>query len=254
MRRSDLGVRLTAEVVGTFGFFFLGFAGLAAAANHPGSIGSGGIAAGFGLGLALMIFAFGHISGGHYNPAVTAGLAAGREFPVAEVPLYWGAQLVGGLIAALAARGLFSHVGTVLVNAPSGGVSESRAFLLEAIATFLFLLVISSVATDARAPWHGVLAPVAIGGFIFTAAVVIGPASSGSFNPARSLAPALLDGTFDHLWLFLAGPLVGGVLGGLVFGVMRRAELAPGRSDPPAGASPHVIADQPPDRPREGIG
>src|SRR4249920_2544851 len=95
--------RLLAEVVGTFGFFFIGFSGIAASVNLPGSIAPAGVAAGFGLGLGLMIAAFGQISGGHFNPAVTFGLAAARKFPAAAIIPYWVAQLVGGFIAVLVA-------------------------------------------------------------------------------------------------------------------------------------------------------
>jgi aquaporin NIP len=213
--------RLIAELVGTFGFFFFGFVGIATAATHPDAIGSGGVAAGFGLGLAMMIFAFGHISGGHFNPAVTFGLAVGRRFPWVELPAYWGAQLVGGLFAAFAVEAIFGDLGASLVNAPGSSVSSSDALVLEIVATFLFLLVISAVATDERAAWHGILAPVAIGGFIFTAATVIGPISGGSFNPARSLAPAITAGEFSDVWIYIVGPLVGGALGGLFYSYLR---------------------------------
>jgi aquaporin NIP len=219
--------RFGAEVLGTFGFFFLGFMGLAAGALHPASIDGIGMAAGFGLGVALMIFAFGHISGGHFNPAVTLGLACGGRFPWREVLPYWSAQVVGGLGAAGLVRALFTDtIGHVLVNGPAAGVSDGTTFLLEAIATFLFLLVISAVATDERAPWHGVFAPAAIGSFIFIAATVIGPFTSGSFNPARSLAPAIVSTSFSHLWVFVAGPAVGGALGGVVYSLFRRAGSA----------------------------
>ena len=221
---TPLSRRVLAEVIGTFGFFFLGFIGIAAATTEPGSIGSIGLAAGFGLGLGLMIFALGHISGGHYNPSVTLGLACGGRFAWKDLPAYWGGQLAGGLCAAGLVRVLFTAaVGKALVNAPAANVSDAKALVLEAVATLLFLLVISSVATDERAPWYGVFAPVAIGGFIFTAATVVGPFTSGSFNPARSLAPALIAGDFSKLWIFIVGPLVGGALGGLVYAFMRKS-------------------------------
>jgi aquaporin Z len=213
--------RLLAELIGTFGFLFLGFSGIAATVDQPAAIGVGGVAAGFGLGVALMIFAFGHISGGHFNPAVTLGLAAGRQFPVSEVPGYWIAQVIGGVAAAAVAAQAYSPaVESALVNHPAGG--DGQTFVLEMVATALFLIVISAVATDDRAPWKGVLAPLAIGGFIFTAATVIGPFTGGSFNPARSLAPAILAGDGSDLWLYLVAPAVGGVIGGLVYWFIRR--------------------------------
>jgi MIP family channel proteins len=220
-----IGRRLAAEVVGTFGFFFMGFMAIAASVMLPRSIGSAGIAAGFGLGLMMMVFAFGHISGGHYNPAVTLGLACGRRFPFKELPAYWLAQLVGGIAAALVVRATFnSVVAKALVNQTAPGVSAGKAVVFEGVATLLFLLVVSTVATDKTAPWNGVLAPVAIGGFIFLAATAVGPFTSGSFNPARSLAPAIVAGDYSQIWIFLVGPLVGGAIGGWLYSVMREPE------------------------------
>jgi MIP family channel proteins len=228
MDKPPLISRALVEVIGTFGFFFLGFMGVAVATQLPGSISSAGIAAGFGLGLGLMIFAFGHVSGGHFNPAVSLGLAFGGQFPWAEVLPYWVAQLVGGLAAAALVRGLFnSVVAKALVNAPGEGISSGTALVLEAIATFLFVIVIHAVATDTRAPWQGLLAPVAIGGFIFTAAVVVGPASGGSFNPARSIDPAIISGQYANLWIYIVGPLVGGSAAGLLYGLLRRQQRVP---------------------------
>jgi glycerol uptake facilitator-like aquaporin len=118
-----MGNRLLAEVVGTFGFFFIGFSGIAASVNLPGSIAPAGVAAGFGLGLGLMIAAFGQISGGHFNPAVTFGLAVGRKFPMSAVIPYWVAQLIGGFIAAIVATILYTNdVKDSLVTNPGAGV------------------------------------------------------------------------------------------------------------------------------------
>ena len=215
MDKPSLRMRVTVETVGTFGFFFIGFMGIAAATTYPGSIGTVGVAVGFGGGLALMIFAFGHISGGHYNPAVSLGLAVEGEFPWTELPAYWAGQLVGGLAAAALVRLLFTdQVGKALVNAPGLATSSGTAFVLEAVTTALFVMVISTVATDKRAPWNGILAPLAIGGFIFVAANVVGPFTGASFNIARSLAPAIVAGSFGHVWIYLVGPALGAIAGG----------------------------------------
>ena len=188
MDAPSMSNRLLAEVVGTFGFFFIGFSGIAASVNLPGSIASAGVAAGFGLGLGLMIAAFGQISGGHFNPAVTFGLAVGRKFPMAAVIPYWVAQLIGGFIAVLVAALLYTNdIKDSLVTNPGAGVEDWRAMLIELVAVFLFVSVIITVATDDSAPWKGVLAPVAIGGFIFTAAVTMGP------TLGRLVQPGALD-------------------------------------------------------------
>ena len=217
MESPSLGLRLGAEALGTFLFFFLGFSAVAVSVDIGAqAIDSLGIAFAFGLGLALAIAAFGHISGGHFNPAVSLGLAAARKFPPKEVLPYWIAQLIGGFVAVIAVALVYTGSAIdALDNAPGIGISNGGALLLELIATALFVIVICTVATDDRAPWKGLMAPLLIGLFIFTAAVAIGPASGGSFNPARSVDPAVFNGNFDDLWIYLVGPLVGGVLGGV---------------------------------------
>ena len=217
MDSPPLSRRLAAEVLGTFGFLFIAFSAIAVAVDLIDVIGAGGVAAGFGLGLGLMIGAFGHVSGGHYNPAVTAGLSIAGRFRAGDVVPYWIAQLAGALIAALLAWALYpGDIRSALVNAPGPGISSGVALVLEAITTFLFVMVILTVATDDRAPWKGIQAPVLIGGFIFIAGWVMGSFSGFSFNPARALAPAIVDGNLNDIWIYLVGPLVGGGLAGIV--------------------------------------
>lgn len=217
-----LNTRLLAEAVGTFGFFFIGFSGIASAENLPLSIAPAGIAAGFGLGLGLMIAAFGQISGGHFNPAVSLGLAVGKRFPMKDVIPYWIAQLVGGFLAALVAALLYTNdVKDALVTAPASSVDDWRALLIELVAVFLFVSVVITVATDDTAAWKGVLAPVAIGGFIFVAALTMGPSSGGSFNPARSLDPAIYAAEFGNVWIYVVGPLIGAAFAGVLSLVLR---------------------------------
>ena len=214
-----LGTRLAAETLGTFIFFFLGFSGIAALVDiGPDAISPLGIAAGFGFGLALAIAAFGHVSGGHFNPAVSAGLAVAGKFPGREVVPYWIAQLVGGFGAVLVMAIVHSSdVTDSLHTVPGSGVDDWGAIVLEIVATALFVMVILTVATDDRAPWKGVMAPFLIGLFIFTAATAVGPASGGSFNPARSLDPVLYNQEWGDVWIYLLGPLAGGVLGGAIW-------------------------------------
>ncbi len=219
MDTPPLGVRLAAEALGTFIFFFLGFSSIAVATDiGADAVTSLGIAFAFGLGLALAIAGLGHYSGGHFNPAVSAGLAAARKFPWHEVIPYWVAQLVGGFVAALVIVIVYSsRAADALATVPGPGISSGAALLLEAIATAGFVIVICTVATDDRAPWKGVMAPLLIGLYIFTAATAVGPASGGSFNPARSITPAFVNGEFGDLWIYIVGPLVGGVIGAVVW-------------------------------------
>jgi aquaporin Z len=214
-----LGVRLGAEALGTFLFFFLGFSGIAVLVDiGPESITSLGIAAGFGFGVTLAITAFGHLSGGHFNPAVSAGLAVAGRFPARDVVPYWIAQLVGGFGAVLVMAIVYSSdVTDSLHTQPGSGIDDWAALVLEIVTTALFVMVILTVATDERAAWNGVMAPFLIGLFIFTAAATVGPASGGSFNPARSLDPVLYNQEWGDVWIYLLGPLAGGVLGGAIW-------------------------------------
>jgi MIP family channel proteins len=214
-----LGIRLGAEALGTFLFFFLGFSGVAVVVDiGADAITPLGVAAGFGFGLALAITAFGHISGGHFNPAVSAGLVIAGRFSSRDVIPYWIAQLVGGFGAVLVMAIVYSsQVTDALHTQPGSGIDDWAALVLEIIATGLFVMVILTVATDERAAWNGVMAPFLIGLFIFTAAVTVGPASGGSFNPARSLDPVLWNQEWGDVWIYIVGPLAGGVLGGAIW-------------------------------------
>jgi MIP family channel proteins len=214
-----LGIRLVSEALGTFLFFFLGFSGVAVLVDvGPEAITSLGIAAGFGFGLTLAITAFGHLTGGHFNPAVSAGLAIAGRFPARDVVPYWVAQLVGGFGAVLVMGIVYSSdVMDSLHTQPGSGIDDWAALVLEIVATALFVMVILTVATDERAAWKGVMAPFLIGLFIFTAAATVGPASGGSFNPARSLDPVFWNQEWSDVWIYIVGPLAGGVLGGAIW-------------------------------------
>ncbi len=214
----SLGIRLAAEALGTFMFFFLGFSGIAALIDiGPAAIEPLGIAVAFGFGLLLAIAAFGHISGGHYNPAVTAGLSVAGKFPPREIVPYWIAQLVGGLCAVGTMALVFGdNVTDGLGTAPGVGVDDWGALLLEAIVTALLILVVITAATDDRAPWKGVMAPLLIGFVIFAGAVAVGPSSGGSFNPARSIVPAVYNGEWGDVWIYIVGPLAGAIVAGAI--------------------------------------
>ena len=214
--RPSVRIRLTAEALGTFLFFFLGFNAIAVATDLGGrAISTLGVALAFGLGLTMAISALGHISGGHFNPAVSLGLAAARRFPIRDVLPYWLAQITGGFGAVLAVAAVYSGRATAaLTTSPAARISSGGAFVLEFIVTGLFVMVIATVTGDERAPWKGMMAPLLIGLFIVAAADAVGPASGGSFNPARSLDPALYDRSFSRLWIYLLAPLAGGLVGG----------------------------------------
>ena len=229
-----LSRRLAAEALGTFCLVFAGTGAVVIDRVAGGPIGHGGIAAAFGLVVAAMIFAVGHISGAHLNPAVTAAFVLGRHFPAREAGRYVAAQVAGALAASAALRGLFGLEGGLGATHPAH-VGRAGALALEAGLTVVLVVVILAVATDARA--QGSLAAVAIGGTVALEALVLGPVTGASRNPARSLGPALAAWDGADLWLYLVGPLLGGLAGAMLYGWLRGTSAAPA-SEPAIGRSP----------------
>ncbi len=207
---------LVAEAIGTFALVFVGPGAIMVDAEN-GGLGSVGIALAFGLVIMAMVYAVGHVSGAHLNPAVTLAFALRRHFPGARVPAYWVAQVTGAVSAAVLLRVSLGDIADVGATSPSG--SQAQSFLWEVVLTAILLFVIMAVATDTRAV--GEAAAIAIGGTIALASLVGGPISGASLNPARSLGPALASGSFDSLWLYLVAPLVGGMLGALAYEAVR---------------------------------
>ncbi|MBA2454286.1 MAG: MIP family channel protein [Chloroflexia bacterium] len=216
--------RALAELIGTFGLVFAGAGAITINAVTGGAIGHVGIGLTFGLIVMAMIYATGHVSGAHLNPAVTLGFCVARHFPLRQAPVYIGAQLAGGLLAALALRGLFGNVGALGATLPRDGAGQS--LVLEFILTFFLMFVIMAVATDVRAV--GQAAAIAIGGTVGLEALFAGPISGASMNPARSLAPALVSGTWDAQWLYVLGPVAGALAGAMAYALIREEELVGG--------------------------
>jgi aquaporin NIP len=210
--------RLAAEGVGTALLVFIGGGALAVNAQ-TGALGHLGVALAFGLVIMAMVYATGHLSGAHLNPAVTLGFALVRHFPLPLVPLYWLAQLGGAALAAALLRVLFGAEARVSATVPSGSVGQALAF--EVVLTFALMFVIMAVATDTRAVGQG--AAIAIGGTVALGALVGGPVSGASLNPARSLGPAFAFGVGEHQWLYLLGPVLGALLGALAYQWLRAA-------------------------------
>jgi MIP family channel proteins len=214
--------RLAAEFVGTFSLVFAGTGAVIINAITEGGVSHVGIGLTFGLIIMVMIYAFGHVSGAHFNPAVTLAFAVGRHFPWVLVPQYWAAQLAGGITASLVHRALFGNVAHLGATLPLGPARQS--FGLEIVLTLMLMVVITSVATDTRAV--GQAAAIAIGGTIGLEALFAGPISGASMNPARSLAPALVSGTWQDQWLYVASPAIGTVAGVLLYNWIRTGEPA----------------------------
>jgi MIP family channel proteins len=206
-----------AELVGTFGLVFAGTGAIVINAESDGAVSHVGVGLTFGLIVMVMIYATGHISGAHINPAVTLAFAAARHFPLSAVPVYLTAQLSGALLASLVLRATFGNVADLGATLPAEGAGQSLA--LEFFLTLFLMFVIMAVATDVRAV--GQAAAIAIGGTVGLEALFAGPISGASMNPARSLAPALVSGAWDSQWVYILGPVLGALAGAFVYTVIR---------------------------------
>jgi aquaporin NIP len=222
MPNRTLARLLMAEFVGTFALVFAGCGAIMVDAKTQ-ALGHVGVAISFGLVIMAMIYAVGHISGAHFNPAVTFAFALSRHFPWPRALAYWGAQAAGALVAAAILRGSLGNIAHVGATLPSG--SQAQSFLWELVLSFFLMFVIMAVATDTRAV--GEAAAIAIGGTVGLDAMFGGPISGASMNPARSLGPALVSGDLHALWLYMLAPVIGAALGAVVYQFIRSEPTKP---------------------------
>src|ERR1700726_4864780 len=236
---SRIAPKLLAEFIGTFAFVFIG-AGAAAVVGVGAGL-NGITAVAFAHGLAIMAFAFayGSVSGGHMNPAVTVGVLAAGAMRVGEAAGYIVSQLIGGIVGALLLRavlgGAETGLGTpalahsVALGTTTLTVTAWAGFVIEAILAFFLVTVVLSTAVAGRA---GILAPLAIG-MTLTLNIIMGGALTGAvFNPARALGPMVATGNFNDAWLYLTAPIVGAIIAALLHtGLARLAQqgMATGR-------------------------
>ena len=244
----DMSRRMGAEALGTFWLVFGGCGAAVLAAGFPElGIGFVGVSLAFGLTVLTMAYAFGHVSGGHFNPAVTIGLWAGGRFPAGEIPVYIIAQLVGAVAAAgvlyviasgapgfdvaagFASNGYGEH--------SPGGYSLLAGLVAEVLLTFVFLTIILNV-TGPRAPAG--FAPLAIGLTLTLIHLISIPVTNTSVNPARSTGPAIFVGgwALAQLWLFWVAPIAGALIAGPVYRWFARS--APKKVTPPESAATKV--------------
>ena len=201
-----------AELIGTFFLVFFGCGAMILAQLGSSELGVF-VPLIFGGAVSVMIYAVGHISGAHFNPAVTVAFWAAKRFPAKRIPGYIGAQILGALLASVVHRiiwGSAHDFGATLLQSSLG-----VGFLVEVILSFALMFVIISVATDSRAV--GELAGLAIGSTVALCAFVGGPLTMASMNPARSLGPALVSGQWENIWLYLLAPVIGTILGALCY-------------------------------------
>ncbi|KAL6567340.1 Aquaporin NIP1-1 [Orobanche gracilis] len=210
--------KIIAEALGTYFLIFAGCAAVVVNADKEKVVTLPGISIVWGLAVMVMVYSVGHISGAHFNPAVTIAFATCRRFPWKQVPAYVGAQVLGSTLASGTLRLLFGgphdhFAGTF----PTG--TDLQSLVVEFIITFYLMFVISRVATDNRA--IGELAGVAVGATVLLNVMFAGPISGASMNPARSLGPAIVSRRYRGIWIYLLGPTAGAVAGAWVYNIIR---------------------------------
>jgi aquaporin NIP len=218
MKRPDLARRALAEGLAAFALVFAGCGAIIANTVHAGALGGIGVSATFGLVIMAMIYATGHLSGAHINPAVTVAFTLTRHFPLRDALAYIAAQLAGATAGAFVLLAAWAdkpaHLGATVPSVGAG-----TALLYEAILSAFLMFVIIAVATDTRAV--GAAAALAIGGTVGLDALFGGPITGASMNPARSFGPALASGTWTDFWVYVVGPIVGASLGALAYQLVR---------------------------------
>lgn len=210
--------KFIAEFVGTFALVLCGTGSIIVDEITDGGTGILGIAFAFGFIIIAMIYAIGHISGAHINPAVTISLAISKRIPSSHILLYFTAQIGGAIIASALLHVIYplnEYLGATL---PSGSITQS--FVLEFITTFLMMFVIIALASQKDKRFDqsaGMIIGFTVIGLIFVA----GPISGGSFNPARSIGPAIISGHLEHLWLYIVAPISGAITSVILFDWLR---------------------------------
>ena len=197
-----------AEFIGTFSMIFCGTGAMTINEVTGGDVTHVGIGITWGLIVMAMIYAFGEISGAHFNPAVSIAFAYAKKFSWKEVPKYIIAQILGAFAASLILWFLFPVSETLGATIPT--VDVWRAFVLELLLTFFLMVVIINVSTGSKE--IGVIAGIAIGSVVLLEALFAGPITNASMNPARSIAPNIISGNIEHLWMYILAPILGALL------------------------------------------
>ena len=206
-----------AEFIGTFALVFCGTGAIIINQESGGAITHVGIAMTFGLIVAAMIYSVGDISGAHLNPAVTIAFWFSKTFPAKEILPYIISQGLGAFVASFTLKFLFPTNSMLGSTVPTG--SPMQSFILELILTFILMFVIIHVAIGSKE--QGMFAGAAIGGVVLLEAMFAGPICGASMNPIRSIAPALVSGNVQHLWVYILAPILGAVLAVASWNILR---------------------------------
>jgi MIP family channel proteins len=229
----DFFRRSAAEFVGTFALVFIG-AGAILAAGPTSDPSIVGIALAHGLAIAVMVSAVGHISGGHFNPAITLGfLVTGRLAPLLAV-FYWVAQFAAAIAAAGLLRWIFPDDTEANLGAPvlNPGIQPEAGLLIEAILTFFLVWVVFATAADPRGTFKSI-AGLAIGFTITMDVLMGGPLTGAAMNPARALGPELVSNTWDDFWIWYVGPFAGAVIAAVAYELLYLRPPRPAVVGPP---------------------
>jgi aquaporin NIP len=222
--RPGLTRRVAAEGLAAFALVFAGCGAIVANTQYDAALGAVGVSLVFGLVIMAMIYATGHLSGAHINPAVTVAFTLTRHFPARDAAAYIVAQLAGATGGALLLLAVWPDQPAEL-GATVPSIGAGSALVYELVLTALLMFVIMAVATDTRSVGAG--AAIAIGGTVGLDALFGGPVTGASMNPARSFGPALAAGEWTDFWLYLAGPLIGAALGAFAYQLVRGDGPAP---------------------------
>lgn len=211
---------LVAEFLGTFALCFIGAGAICTNQWTDGAVGLLGIAVAHGTVLAVMISALGHVSGGHFNPAVTMGLLTANKIEGAQAAAYVAAQLAGAAGAGYLLTLIFPAVVWQPVNLGTpglaGGITAAQGTLVETVLTFFLVLTVFGTAVDPKGSWNAI-AGFGIGAVLIFDILVGGPLTGAAMNPARAFGPALASGFWDHHLVYWLGPVLGGVLAGFLY-------------------------------------
>ena len=218
MVRPSLARRCFAEAFATFALVFAGCGAIVLDSERDGSLGSTGIAAAFGLVIMAMVYATGHLSGAHINPAVTIAFSTTRHFPLRDAAAYVPSQLAGAVAGALLLR-IVWHGTPADLGATVPTVGSGSALVYEGVMTAFLMFVIMAVATDTRAV--GAAAAIAIGATVALDSLFGGGVTGASMNPARSFGPALVAGEWQQFWIYVVGPVLGALGGALAYAIAR---------------------------------
>jgi MIP family channel proteins len=226
MQHVELWRRAATEGLAAFALVFAGCGAIVADARYGGALGTVGVGLVFGLIIMAMIYATGHLSGAHINPAVTIAFTLTRHFAVRDAVAYIAAQLAGATVAAALLLAVWPEQPAAL-GATIPSVGAGSALVYEVVMTAVLMFVIIAVATDTRAV--GAAAAIAIGGAVGLDALFGGPVTGASMNPARSFGPALAAGEWHDFWLYVIGPVAGAALGAFAYQLIRGGtEATPG--------------------------